>query len=296
MRMLAGDALAGRRSGTRDEWIAARYAASQLLQWGVGPAPGHDDLLQVIEAGDDGRPSGDGSDGDPGEDSVASRTWNVIGLLPGREGPRAAEVILLSAHLDHLGTREQGDDPIFNGADDNASGVTAVLEIARRLAAGPRRARTVMFALFGGEERGGIGSRAFVGEPPVELDRIVFNVNIEMIGRPDPSIGAGMLWMTGYERSTLGSTFAGRDLPIVADPYPDQQFFFRSDNIRLARLGVVAHTVSSFGMHRDYHTPDDEIERIDFAHLGGAIDTLSEAVGWLAESEVVPEWHEGGQP
>lgn len=223
-------------------------------------------------------------------------TWNVIGQIPGRDPDRASEVVLLSAHLDHLGARGTGADLIHNGADDDASGVTAVLELARALAAGQRPRRTVMVALFGSEETGGAGSRAFVERPPMPLERIVANLQFEMIGRPDPAVAEATLWLTGYERSTLGAELARRGARIVADPHPDQQFFFRSDNIRLAYRGVVAHTVSSFGLHEQYHTPADDLSRIDFAHMTRAIQSLLLPVEWLANAAFVPTWHEGQRP
>ena len=224
------------------------------------------------------------------------RTWNVVGQITGSDPRRAGDVILLSAHLDHLGVRGTGPDTIFNGADDDASGVTAVLELARTIAGGRRPRRTVMVALFGSEEAGGAGSRAFVEHPPVPLERIVANLQFEMIGRPDPAVPAGTLWLTGFERSTLGSELARRGARLVADPHPAQRFFFRSDNIRLAYQGVVAHTVSSFGLHADYHTPTDDLSRIDFPHMTRAIQSMVAPVEWLANARFVPAWHEGQRP
>lgn len=223
-------------------------------------------------------------------------TWNVVGQIPGSDRARTSEVVLLSAHLDHLGVRGSGPDTIYNGADDDASGVTAVLELARALAGGRRPRRTIMVALFGSEEAGGAGSRAFVEHPPVPLERIVANLQFEMIGRPDPAVDAGTLWLTGFERSTLGVELARRGARLVADPHPDQQFFFRSDNIRLAYRGVVAHTVSSFGLHEEYHTPADDLSRIDFAHMALAIQSMLPPIEWLANATFVPAWHDGQQP
>ena len=292
VEFLAGDALAGRRSGSRDEWIAAEYAASQLRQWGIEPAGAAAGLVVPVMPSQADEAARSGADG-PG--AFRPVTWNAVGVLPGRHGRRAGEFVLVSAHIDHLGTRDVDGDGIFNGADDNASGAAAVLEVARRLSAA-RPDRSVLFVLFGGEERGGLGSRAFAEAPPVPLERIVAALNVEMIGRADPTLPAGTVWLTGFERSTLGAALAARRLPFVADPRPHEQFFFRSDNLHLARRGVVAHTVSTFGLHADYHTPDDELDRIDFAHMEQVVDILTEAVGWLARSAFVPAWNEGGRP
>jgi hypothetical protein len=227
----------------------------------------------------------------------ASATWNVVGKLTGADPGAAGEAVLLSAHIDHLGAREGGEgDRVFNGADDDASGVAAVLELARALAEGPRPRRTVVFALFGSEESGGFGSRRFAAAPPVPLDALVANLQFEMLGRPDPKLPARTLWLAGFDRSDLGPKLASQGAPLVDDPRPDQNFFERSDNIALARRGVVAHTVSSFGLHGDYHQPSDEVAGIDFAHLAAAIEALVRPVSWLANDGFRPAWLPGKRP
>ncbi len=225
-----------------------------------------------------------------------SYTWNVVGKLTGSNSIAADEVLVLGAHLDHVGSRGTEGDTIYNGADDDASGTVAVMELARAIASGPRPRRSVVFALFGSEERGGLGARYFVGLPVVPLDRMVAQIQFEMIGRPDAAIEAETLWLTGYERSNLGSALAARGARLVADPHPDENFFQRSDNIQFARAGVVAHTVSSFGLHEDYHRPSDEIDTIDFAHMTMAIRSMLEPIRWLAGSEFKPAWNPGGKP
>ena len=226
-------------------------------------------------------------------------TWNAVAKLTGRT--RASEAIVLSAHLDHIGNRtspdaKPGADTINNGADDDASGSIAVLELAEIMAKAARPERTVIFAWFGSEEGGGIGSRYFIETTPVPLENIVANLQFEMIGRPDAKVAAQTLWLTGYERSNLGEELARRGARIVADPHPEQSFFTRSDNIRFARRGVVAHTVSSFGLHTDYHRPSDEIGTIDFAHMTRAIRSMVEPVQWLANASFRPEWKPGMRP
>jgi len=153
-----------------------------------------------------------------------------------------------------------------------------------------------MFAWFGSEESGGFGARHFIDAPPVPLSTIVANLEFEMIGRPDPKVPPHTLWLTGYERSNLGPELAKRGARIVQDPHPDQNFFARSDNIQLARRGVIAQTVSSFGLHKEYHTPADEIRFIDFAHMTDAIRSMLEPIRWLANSAFRPEWLPGKKP
>jgi hypothetical protein len=235
------------------------------------------------------------------KDGQTTQTWNAVGRLTGSDPASAKEVILLSAHLDHLGSRHApnaaaGADSIYNGADDDASGTIAVLELAQALAAGPRPKRTIVFAFFGSEEAGGYGSRYFADRPVVPLPDIIANLQFEMIGRPDDKVPPHTLWLTGYERSTLGPALAKEGAKLVQDPHPEQRFFTRSDNIQFARRGVVAHTVSSFGLHKEYHQPSDEIRLIDFAHMTDAIQSMLEPIRWLANSGFKPDWLPGMKP
>ena len=226
------------------------------------------------------------------------QTWNAVGEIKGVDARLTTEVILLSAHLDHLGVRENapGDDKIFNGADDDASGCIAVLELARVLAKNPPPKRTIQFAFFGSEEAGGFGAQYFVANLAFPKDHLVANLEFEMIGRPDEKVAADQLWLTGYERSNLGAELAKRGAKLVNDPHPEQNFFQRSDNYTLARQGVIAHTVSSFGLHKDYHHASDEIKTIDFKHMTRAINSMVEPVNWLVNSDFKPVWFEGMKP
>ncbi|HEY8226148.1 MAG TPA: M20/M25/M40 family metallo-hydrolase [Pyrinomonadaceae bacterium] len=233
----------------------------------------------------------------PIQDSDSNATWNAVGVLRGSDPTAVGEAIMLSAHLDHLGVSETANgDQIFNGADDDASGCVAVLELARVLAAGPQPRRTIYFVCFGSEERGGLGSRYFVDHSPVPLEKIVADVTFEMLGRPDAKVPPNTLWLTGYERSTLGPELARRGARLVADPHPEQNFFQRSDNYVLALRGVVAHTVSSFGLHTDYHRPSDDLTKIDFPFMTRSINSLVAPMLWLANSTFRPAWLPGKQP
>src|SRR5690606_26102681 len=111
----------------------------------------------------------------------------------------------------------------------------------------------------------------------------------------DAAGGPGRAWLTGYERSSLGPELARGGIPVIPDPRPDQQFFLRSDNIAFACRGIPAHTLSSFGLHADYHGPDDEVERIDFAHLAGVVEATVAAVRLLATGDP-PTWNGSGDP
>ena len=231
--------------------------------------------------------------------AAKSQTWNAVGKLTGRDPVLSKEVILLTAHLDHLGNRSPGkggEDAIYNGADDDASGCVAVLELMEALATGTRPKRTLVFTWFGSEESGGYGASLFIERPPVPLAQIVANLEFEMIGRPDGSVPPQTLWLTGYERTNLGPELARRGARLVADPHPQQNFFQRSDNYQLALRGVVAQTVSSYGLHKQYHTVSDDVQHIDFAHMTEAIRSMLEPVRWLANSTFKPEWLPGKKP
>ncbi len=294
MDFLADDDLHGRGSGTRDEHIAALFAASQFEALGL--QPGGDNGTFIMKATlPNPLPSRVQQLLSKLEDTPRKETWNAVGILRGSEYPN--EVVLLTAHLDHLGVgaATKGDN-IYNGADDDASGTTAVLMFAHLLAAGPRPNRTIVFALFGSEELGGFGNRAFLQHPPIPLTSIVANLEFEMIGRPDPAVPAGTLWLTGYERSNLGPELAKHGARLVQDPHPKERFFRRSDNYALAQQGIVAQTVSSFGLHKDYHQPSDEISKIDFTHLTRSIASMVQPIRWLADTRWKPTWNPGGKP
>ncbi|HEU5131605.1 MAG TPA: M20/M25/M40 family metallo-hydrolase [Pyrinomonadaceae bacterium] len=284
LSFLASDAMQGRGSGTIYERIAAEYIGSQFQQFGLEPGgdtdgAGNKSFVQRV----------------PAQTAPSGATWNVIGILRGSD-PR--EAIMLSAHLDHLGVNEAapGDDKIFNGADDDASGSVAVLELARALAEGKRPRRTIYFVCFGSEERRGLGSRHFIDNPPVPLTQIVADLQFEMLGRPDPKVAAGTLWLTGFERSNLGPELARNGAALVADPHPQQRFFQRSDNYPLALRGVIAHTISSYGLHTDYHRPSDDVSKIDFPFMTRSLNSLVKPIRWLANSDFRPAWLPGQAP
>jgi hypothetical protein len=295
MNFLADDEMHGRGSATRDEHIAALFVAAQLQALGLEPGGENGTFLQKT-AMPDPLPARVQQRLSKFQDVPRKETWNAIGILRGSTSPN--EVILLTAHLDHLGIgpANAAGDTNYNGADDDASGTTAVLALAHILATGPRPKRTIVFACFGSEELGGFGNRAFLAHPPVPLKSIVANLEFEMIGRPDPAVAAGTLWLTGFERSNLGPELAKHGAHLVKDPHPTQNFFRRSDNYALATQGIVAQSVSSFGLHKDYHRPSDELGTIDFTHMTNAIASMVDPIRWLANTSWKPAWNPGSQP
>lgn len=310
---LAHDSMEGRQVGRPGEARAARFIAGKMRDLGLEPV-GDSGFFQrlpavmatVRSAGRGGGPPQERVvvrvlPGFADRDTVPRERWvnsiNVLGMLRGSDPQLSAEVVVIGAHFDHVGIRPAvNGDSIANGADDDASGVVAMLEAARIVAAGPRPKRSILFAAFTGEEAGTLGVRWYSQHPVVPLDRHVADIQVEMIGRPDTAAGGpGKAWLTGFERSTMGPTLAAAGLPVIADPRPTQRFFERSDNIVFARLGIVAHTLSSFGLHGEYHTVDDEVELVDFAHMTIMVDMAARALQLIANGERL-QWNPGGKP
>jgi aminopeptidase YwaD len=219
-------------------------------------------------------------------------TTNAIGYLKGSDP--AAGTLLFSSHLDHLGVRPDGT--IMHGANDDASGTTAVLELAQALASGKQPRRSILFVCYGSEEIGEYGSTYFGEHPPVPLNQIVANVEFEMIGAQDPKLPKNTLMMTGFDRSNLGPALKAHGALVTGDPYPEEHFFQRSDNYALALKGVVAHTVSGWAVTPTYHQPTDTYANLNIPFMTSAIRSLVAPIEWLANSDFVPAWTPGGKP
>jgi len=219
----------------------------------------------------------------------ALRLANVAGKI---EGKRKDEVVLFSAHYDHLGVMQPVDgDSIANGANDNASGTTAVIELARHFSKKPQPERTLLFVAFTAEEAGGYGSKYFSRQ--LNPDNIIAMFNIEMIGKPYTD-GPNSAWITGFEKSSFGELLQksteGMDYTFYPDPYPNQNLFYRSDNATLARLGVPAHTISTtpIDVDPDYHRVTDEIDTINLRHLTNTINAIAEAAEGIISGKYTP--------
>ena len=195
--------------------------------------------------------------------------FNVAGMLPGKS--KEKELVLISAHYDHLGiTKSVEGDSISNGADDDASGTTAVISLAKYYKKLNNNERTLIFVAFTAEEVGGFGARHF--SSGLNPDDVVAMFNIEMIGK-ESKFGKNAAFITGYERSDFGEilqkNLLGTDFKFHPDPYPTQNLFYRSDNATLAALGVPAHTISTDQIDTDkfYHTVNDEFETLDVRNI-----------------------------
>ncbi|MBK0381410.1 M20/M25/M40 family metallo-hydrolase [Pedobacter sp. SD-b] len=203
--------------------------------------------------------------------------FNVVGVLPGKSRPN--EYVVFSGHYDHLGIiKAVNQDSIANGADDDASGTTAVIELAKYFSKKNDNERTLVFVAFTAEEIGGYGSQYFSKQ--LNPNQTVAMFNIEMIGK-ESKFGKNNAFITGYERSDFGKilqrNLEGTGFKFYPDPYPAQNLFYRSDNATLARLGVPAHTISSDQIDTDklYHSVDDEFETLDVGNITEIIKAIA---------------------
>ncbi|HPH86506.1 MAG TPA: M20/M25/M40 family metallo-hydrolase [Ferruginibacter sp.] len=208
----------------------------------------------------------------------SSSLTNVVGYLPGRS--KKDDQVVFSGHYDHLGVVKPNaeQDSIYNGANDDAAGTTAVIMLAHYFAKQKNNERSLVFVAFTAEEIGGYGSRYFSQQ--INADKTVAMFNIEMIGT-ESKWGTNSAYITGYEKSDLGkilqSNLSGTAFHFEPDPYPKQQLFYRSDNATLAALGVPAHTISTSKMDSEkyYHTLDDEIETLDMNNMAEIIKAIA---------------------
>jgi hypothetical protein len=217
---------------------------------------------------------------------------NVVGVLPGKDAERAAEQVVFSGHYDHLGIipAVQGDS-IANGADDDASGTTAVVALAEYFKKKADNARTLVFVAFAAEEIGGFGARYFSQQ--LNPKQVVAMFNIEMIGK-QAKFGPNTAFITGFDKSDFGKLLQentkGGVFRFEPDPYPEQNLFYRSDNATLARLGVPAHTISTDQIPTDklYHSVNDEVESLDLANMTAVISAIGRSAAGIISGKQTP--------
>ncbi len=287
LEFISHDLLEGRFTPSRGLDIAALYITTQLKLWGV-KAGGTQGYLQPFPVR-----TREGQ----------TMTSNIIGIIEGSDAKLKDEYVVVSAHYDHVGTRSDGDDQIYNGADDNGSGTVALLEMAQALTFGPKPKRSIMLVWFAGEERGLWGSEHMAANPPVPLDRIAALLNIDMIGRSwTPDMGEQFkgnvtpqdgIFVIG---SKLMSTRLGQISEQVNkdylqlkfdykydDPKDTERLFYRSDHYSFAKRGVPAIFYFD-GIHPDYHQVTDELKTIDFYKMEIVTKTIF-ATAWTVAME-----------
>jgi len=204
---------------------------------------------------------------------------NVVGVIPGKS--LANEYVIFSGHYDHLGINNAkaiNGDSIYNGANDDAAGTTAMIMLSKYFKQLNNNERTLIFVAFTAEEVGGFGAQYFSKQfDPISVKAMF---NLEMIGT-ESKWGKNSAYITGYEKTNMGEilqkNLEGTDFTFHPDPYTDQNLFYRSDNATLARLGVPAHTISTSKMDSEpnYHKPSDEFQTLDIDNMNEIIKAIA---------------------
>ncbi len=204
---------------------------------------------------------------------------NVVGVLPGKS--KKNEYVIFSAHYDHLGVgKPVAGDSIYNGANDDAAGTTAVIMLANYFKKLNNNERTLVFAAFTAEEIGGFGSQYFSKQ--YDPAQVMAMFNIEMIGT-ESKWGKNSAYITGFEKTNMGEilqqNLKGTSFTFHPDPYTEENLFYRSDNATLARLGVPAHTISTAKMEGEpnYHQLSDEVKTLDLENMAQVIMAIAES-------------------
>jgi Zn-dependent M28 family amino/carboxypeptidase len=290
---LASDLLEGRGTPSRSQDIAAEYIAAQFRRAGL-EAAGDDGYFQTAKVTPPARNRA--ADAPPPE-PVTLR--NVVAVLRGSDPALKDTCIILSAHYDHLGVRPAGEgDRIFNGANDDASGTTAVLEIAAAFAGlRPAPRRSIVFIAFAGEERGLLGSRYYAQHPVFPAEKTVAGINLEQLGRTDDVTGPVVLtaYVTGFDYSDIGPILqqagVSAGVTIARHETNNDKFFTASDNRSLAEAGIPAHTVSVGFIFPDYHQPGDEWQKLDYGNMEKIVRAVALGVYRIASSDEAPDWN-----
>jgi hypothetical protein len=278
VEFLASDALGGRATPSEGLDIAAEYIAAQFRRAGLEPAEGSS-YFQIAAPG----------------------KRNVVAVLPGSDPQLRSTYVLVTAHYDHVGTKPSAEpDRIYNGANDNASGVASLIETADALTASEARPlRTVVFIAYYGEEQGMLGSTFYATNPIFPIESTVAQINLEQTGRTDDREGANVrtLNVTGFDYSEvpqiLSEAAAATGVQVVKREKWSDLAFKRSDNEVLAKRGVPAHTVSVSYMFPDYHRVSDEWQKLDYPNMAAVTEAIAAGVAAIANRTEPPRWYSG---
>ena len=294
---LASDELEGRNTPSSGLDKAADYIAEQFKKAKLEPINGS--YFQTASLSDFG------TRGVQIERSLpegSPRTMrNVVGLLRGSDNKLRDTYIIVSSHYDHVGLASTGDDRIFNGANDDASGASSVIELARALV-GAKPKRSILFITFFGEERGLLGSRYYGQHPLVPISSTIAQLNLEQIGRTDASNGPQIKGanLTGFDFSSVPATLAEAaqlaGVRIWKDASSSDAYFGRSDNQTLADLGIPAHTLSVAYDFPDYHKVTDTADKIDYNNMATVDRAIALGLLKLASEAEPPKWNESYAP
>lgn len=277
---LAADKLEGRRAFTSGNEKAAAFIAAEFEKMGLAKWKNSESYLQTFpmlkKTNANKRTSYSFDLTQEGEQVSLS---NVVGILPGKSKPD--EYVIFSGHFDHLGISSRNlkdNDSIYNGANDDAAGTTAMIMLAKYFKKLNNNERTLVFAAFNAEEMGGFGATYFSKQ--FDPAQVIAMFNIEMIGT-ESKWGKNAAYITGYEKTNMGEllqkNLTGTNFNFYQDPYPTQQLFYRSDNATLARLGVPAHTISTSKMDNEpnYHKASDEVSTLDLKNMTEIIKAIA---------------------
>lgn len=288
MNFLSSESLQGRGNYTPELLIAAEFISNEFEKDSLIPFPAFNSFIQPFSP--NGRIKKKWMDS-AGNYDPSKVLMNVVGMIEGRSLPD--EVIIFSAHFDHLepGKKKKGRDHVYNGANDNASGTTAILTLADYFSKRKFNERTLIFCAFSGEELGLYGSRIFSQFISSKVVKAV--INIEMIGMTSAA-GKKSFFVTGSEYSDLDEilkkNLEGRDFKIVEEPDKEKMLFHRSDNLPFALYGIPAHTIMcSADEDPCYHKPCDEAERLDLENMTIVINAIITATRSLVDGTDTPE-------
>lgn len=235
-----------------------------------------------------------------GREGNEVRPPNVVAVLRGSDPILRDQYVVFSAHMDHVGTGgpDAEGDSIFNGADDDASGTATVVEVAEAFASlSERPRRSIIFLAVSGEEKGLLGSRGFVSNPPVPTEKMVANINLDMVGRNAPDTVVAI----GQDYSSLGPLVqevatARPELGLVVAPdlWPEENLFMRSDHFAFASSGVAAIFFTT-GLHDQYHKQSDEVDLIDRDKISRIGKLAFYLALEIANRDEAPTWTEEGR-
>lgn len=270
---LASDEMKGREIGTQENENAAQYIAQLFKENNLEYCTGTSYLVPF--------------------DYNGKTVYNVCGLKKGKTD----RYLGFSGHFDHIGTSDKTGDNIYNGADDDASGITTLAGIADYFK-NKKPEFSMVFMAFNGEEKGMLGSRAISTDKNLDpiYNKMTALFNFEMVAT-ESQWGKNALYMTGDGFSDLDELFnknAVNGLKINADPYAKQQLFYRSDNVSFVKKKIIAHSFSTVDMTKasHYHHENDDINIVDFDNLTQIINNFGKTLDKLSPKNFAPKYND----
>ncbi len=287
---LSSDEMEGRAAGYPGNDRAAKYIARLLKEWGVKPAGKSGGYFQPFEFRKR-------NDRGPRSESGRAVTRNIAAWIPGADRKLRKQVVVLGAHFDHVGVtgqadpgrmgRETEDDDIWNGADDNASGSSLLLEIVRTLVEkGAKPKRSILFLWFSAEEAGLLGSKWYVDHPLHPLAETVAMINLDMVGKGISKLDIGAVATSDSWRDFIARAekTTGISPATITDEYKPN-----SDHASFAAKEIPSIFLFT-GLHDDYHRNTDHADRLDYAGMEASGKLVRAMLVDLADTDDPPEW------